>query len=185
MAEITPHAARGLRLRLLMSLMTRVMKGLPDAFRFKPVQVQKAAISVFLKEQVPGISLSLFDKTYWLLTWPEWEEAIAVASKWLADQQYKLHRFDCENFAFLFSAFMALALGANSAATVRGEYYKTDGTKIGGHLWNGLMVKKKDKLELVWLEPQRDKNQIVIHSLGNKTFQIVNRVYEPTWFIAF
>jgi len=87
---------------------------------------------------------------------------------------------NCDNFAFLFSAFSALALQVNTAGVARGEYYYTNGKRIGGHLWNAIVAHaNQEELRLYWVEPQNLRWKE--HIKGQKRFELGHRLYEPTW----
>jgi len=70
---------------------------------------------------------------------------------------YQEEKFDCDNFALVFSSFMSLLYGLNSAGIATG-IMRDAKTKeiIGGHAYNILVADVDGEVKLFVYEPQND-----------------------------
>jgi len=68
-------------------------------------------------------------------------------------------RFDCDNFATLFSSFMALFYGLNGAGVAIGAVLDNNKSVTGYHAYNVLVAEENGKVKLFVYEPQNDEIQ--------------------------
>jgi len=107
-----------------------------------------------VKQQI-GCEYWLWDGKYWFTSLEAWKR-IVTSDKLNETKQYKLDRFDCDNFAIAFSAHVAENYDLNSAGIAIGAVLDKDNKLLGYHAYNCLIVKNGDKTELWLYEPQTD-----------------------------
>ena len=180
--EITPLEAKNLRFQLATWMSKRADEDLLSAMRLTSEEITKVALQGFLAVQLgEGKTYSLFDDKYWTVDLAKWKEIISV--DFINQKQYIGDKFDCDNFAFYFSARMAYVYGLTCGLAVRGDRFYLDGTFEVGHLLNAIVTKATDGFHLYWYEPQTD--ELVEHQRGQEKIKIGNRLFKPTWIIGF
>ena len=118
-------------------------------------------------------SLSLSDKRYYVIPWEKWLTLIKV--DWTDERKYKTDNFDCDNFAFAFSARMSTVYGINTAGVAYGKMVYKDGKTIG-HAFN--LIVATDKIMVY--EPQSDE-----YTPFSDSMKIKGREYKINWALYF
>ena len=109
--------------KLWTTLIENGERNLATAFKVEPkLTMTKQELGDWLGKNVfPGVSL--WDEKYKFESIDFWNSVIAYY--WGFRKQYLSDVYDCENFAFYFSASMANIFGLNTAGVASGEVYGT------------------------------------------------------------
>lgn len=153
---------------------------LQNSFKLKPTEFPRITLRGFLNDKnIKSISLS--DEKYKFIDWETWKKIIEI--DWVSEKKYITDVFDCDNFAFSFSARMSSLFRINTAGVVYGIIYNKDtGNKIGGHAYNAIIAYNKNGLELYFYEAQTDK---WIKFEKGKDVIIGNWRYVSTWILLY
>jgi len=145
-----------------------------NAFRIKPIVITREIFTSTIKNLLPNIPVSAFDRKYYLATLADWENIIQ--HDFIDTKKYFTDFFDCDNFGFLFSSRAAYLYHLNSCGAVQGNILdpKTRENKFA-HIFNIIVTADK---KCYLLEPQTDK---LIEIEKGKDLIIGNWLYVPTF----
>ena len=152
-------------------------------FKLKPQKVLSTTFKPFLSDQtgIKTSSISLSDGYYYLIDWNKWGEIIDLDI--IDNMIYKAEKFDCDNFAFLFSSRAASLYNLNSAGVAYGSVFNKDTKRyIGGHAFNVIATKDNGILHLHCYEPMSDKSALIVKG---RDIIIGPWIYKPNWLIFF
>lgn len=153
-----------------------------SAFDIRPVDINKADLLKLLVDNKVSESYSMADKKYRLTDFETWKAIIAM--DWSDKREYIYDIFDCDNFAFLFSARIADYFELNSAGTAFGSIYdKNTGKYIGEHAFNIIVTQENlGNKKIIVYEPMTDG---YCEFEKGKDIIIGNWIYKPRWLIFF
>jgi len=154
-----------------------------SAFSLKPEIFTKTQIRTFLSEitGLPKSTISLSDNYYHLTDWETW--GLIIDLDIIDTLIYLRDVFDCDNFAFLFSARAADLYRLNSAGVAYGTLYDAKtGKRIGRHAFNMIITQKDRVLNLWCYEPMTDGQCLV---KKGESIIIGPWRYRPDWLFFF
>ncbi|MDD5353299.1 MAG: hypothetical protein PHS93_09085 [Candidatus Omnitrophica bacterium] len=130
----------------------------------------------------PDYKMNLIKWTDWLnifeTYWGNRSDVFVYATD--TDNWDGIWNCDCDNFAFYFSANMAMVFGINSATTVWGDWIR--GKEKIGHYYNIIIALDDNNEPAPYLyEPMNGKWS----KIENKVVKIEDAEYRSKWFIFF
>ena len=145
-----------------------------NAFRIKPVVITREILRSTIRDKLPDMLVSTFDRKYYLASLVDWQNIIQ--HDFIDVKKYFADKMDCDNFAFLFSARAAYLYHLNSCGAVQGDVLDPfTREKLFGHLFNIIVA---DNKKCYLLEPQNDR---LIEIEKGKDLTIGNWLYVPKW----
>ena len=146
-----------------------------NAFRIKPAIITREILKTTLKDKLPDMLCSAFDRKYYITGLSDWNNIIK--HDFIDVKKYFADKFDCDDFTFLFSARAAYLYHLNSCGSVQGDVLDPQtGVKKFGHLFNIIVTPE----ECYLLEPQTD--ELIKIERGKK---LINKrgdwLYVPKW----
>jgi len=144
-----------------------------NSFRIRPTVISRGILTSTLKDKLPNMLASTFDRKYYLASLADWRNIIK--HDFIDIKKYFADKMDCDNFSFIFSARAAYLYHLNSCGAVQGDVLDPI-TKVKkfGHLFNIIVAKEGCYL----LEPQTDK---LIEIEKGKDLTIGDWLYVPKW----
>ena len=117
-------------------------------------QIESSKLYQIVKKQMQTDTW-LWDGVIYYITLDEWKKIIRQdlidRLKWILD------KFDCDNFATIFTAFMSVFYGLNSAGLALGAVLDKNTKKvIGYHAYNVIVAEDSGEVKLFIYEPQND-----------------------------
>ena len=143
--------------KLGVSLCKRGQWFLCHAFHLKPQKVNSKELESFVSD-ITGLdkkSISMYDKEYYLTDWETMKQIIDY--DWTESYEYKVDKFDCDNFANAFASHLAEIYGLNCVGRFSNAIYSVKtGKLLGYHRANIIAVLKNGALETYCFEPESD-----------------------------
>jgi len=126
--------------------------------KIKVKQIESGKLYQIVEKQMQT-GAWLWDGVIYYTTLNEWKKIIRQdlidRLKWILD------KFDCDNFATIFTAFMSVFYGLNSAGLALGAVLDKNTKKvIGYHAYNVIVAEDSGEVKLFVYEPQSDEIQI-------------------------
>lgn len=143
------------------------------SLKVKPVRVNFATIKSYLLREGLSPTTTQYDSLYYLTSWDIWK--LMIDHTLLDALIYLSDKFDCDNFAWLFSALSSALLGVNSCGAAFGKLYNNEtGAYIGAHYFNVIVTSNGD---LYCYEPMNDKSVLIKKGepiiMGNWKYKII------------
>jgi len=144
-------------------------------FKIEKREFDRERIKNIIRIQNLANSYSLADERYYLTDWQTWKKIIKY--DWIDKKKYHRDYFDCDNFAFVFSANASFFYGLNSCGVAFGVI-----NKEYAHCFNVIFALENEKVKTIIYEPIRDG--FVEYDQG-KPIKIGNWTYKINWLFMF
>lgn len=134
--EATPTQVNQFIKQLNSFILQSGFKGMPNAFKFTPVQKSTGDFKTAMTKVGINVPISQRDVYMWTTDWNIWEGCLDVVREIAKSVPWTAERFDCDDRAAFVQTLCAIFLKINSCGLGYGKVFRMDGTEVGLHYFN-------------------------------------------------